>query len=218
MVIVLLVPIIPFLLFSDSIDTWFAAWQKNPPPPTMVALIVIALLATDVFLPVPSSLVTTLAGSQLGALLGILASFLGMTLGAVLGFALARWWGPPLVSWLTRADDLARTEKLSQKFGPLLILAGRGVPVLAEATVLLVGMHRMPWKVFLPPMLLSNLVLAIAYGLMGSFSNILGGMPLVMGISIVVPVLLVALFRAFSGSGEPATPSPTAPPPSRESQ
>lgn len=204
MIIVLLVPIIPFLLFGEAMDAWLAAWQENPPHPATLALVIIGLLATDVFLPIPSSLVTTLAGSQLGAIGGTLASFLGMTLGAAIGFGLARWCGPPLVRWLTRSDDLDRTAKLAARFGPLLLLVGRGVPVLAEASVLLLGMHGMNWRTFLPPVLLSNAVLAIAYALMGSFSDELGGLPFVLAVSVIVPVLLVAAFRIFSRRSDPS--------------
>ena len=198
MIAVLAVPIIPFLLFGERFEAAIGAWRENPPAPWIVTLIVVSLLATDIFLPIPSSVVSTLAGWQLGAVGGALASWLGMNLGAVIGFVLARWWGQPLVVWLTRPDDLARTNRLAERFGPLLLVLGRGVPVLAEATVLLCGMHGLSWRKFLPPVLLSNLGLAVAYAVFGEVAERYHWLPLALAVSIALPVVMVAAFRAFA--------------------
>ena len=199
MIVILAIPIVPFLLFGEQVDVWFAAWKKQPPATPAVAAVVVGLLATDVFLPVPSSVVATLAGYQLGAIGGTLTVWCGMTLGAVLGFALARWLGPRFVSWMTRQSDLARTQRLTDRFGPLILVLGRGVPVLAEASVLLMGMHGLSWRRFLPPVLLSNLGLSVAYAAFGEVAEKNGLLPLALGVSIALPVALVALFRAWSG-------------------
>src|SRR6187401_3464404 len=100
MIDVLAVPIVPFLLFGAQVEAALAAWRSNPPPPLVVAAVVIALLSTDILLPIPSSLVCTLAGWELGSVVGAAAASTGLSLGAVLGFALARRFGPSLVTWL----------------------------------------------------------------------------------------------------------------------
>lgn len=164
-----------------------------------VAAVVVGLLATDVFLPVPSSVVATLAGYQLGVIGGTGAVWCGMTVGAVIGFALARWLGPRFVSWMTRQSDLVRTQRLTDRYGPLILVLGRGVPVLAEASVLLLGMHGLSWRRFLPPVLLSNLGLALAYAAFGELAEKYSLLPLALGVSIALPVVMVALFRAWSG-------------------
>jgi membrane protein DedA with SNARE-associated domain len=109
------------------------------------------------------------------------------------------------VAWLTRKDDLDRTRRLAERFGPALLILGRGVPVLAEATVLLVGMHGLSWRRFLPPVLLSNLGLAIAYAWFGQFAEQHQWLPLALGISIALPVLMVAAFRSIA-KDEPEIP------------
>src|SRR5262245_47917306 len=133
MIVILAVPIVPFLLFGQRVDAWLAAWKQDPPAAPVVATVVVGLLATDVFLPIPSSVVATLAGYQLGVIGGTGAVWCGMTLGAIIGFTLARWLGPRFVSWMTRQADLQRTLRLTDRFGPLILVLGRGVPVLAEA-------------------------------------------------------------------------------------
>ncbi len=86
--IVLLVPIVPFVVFGEQLETWFHTWSEQPASRRVVAAVVVGLLATDIVLPIPSSLVSTFGGGQLGTLGGTLASWVGMTVAAVLGFAL----------------------------------------------------------------------------------------------------------------------------------
>jgi uncharacterized membrane protein YdjX (TVP38/TMEM64 family) len=204
MIVVLAVPIIPFLLFGqERVERQLQQWRERPPPALYVSGAVIALLASDIFLPIPSSAVSTLAGWQLGAVGGSLAAWAGMSLGAVIGFALAKWFGQPVVAWLTREKDLERTRQLAERFGPALLILGRGVPVLAEATVLLVGMHGLAWRRFLPPVLFANLGLAIAYAVFGEIAGRHQWLPLALGVSIALPVLMVAAFKLIARDHSP---------------
>lgn len=204
MVVVLAIPIVPFLIFGQHrVEKQLDDWRKDPPPALYVSAAVVALLASDIFLPIPSSAVSTLAGWQLGAVGGSLAAWAGMSLGAAIGFALARWFGQPAVAWLTRAGDLERTRVLAERFGPALLILGRGVPVLAEATVLLLGMHGLAWRRFLPPVLLANLILAIAYAVFGEIAGNQQWLPLAIGVSIALPVLMVAAFKLIATDRPP---------------
>lgn len=205
MIVILAIPIVPFLLFGRRFEQQLAEWRKNPPPAPAVAAVVVGLLATDVFLPIPSSVVATLSGYQLGAAWGTLAAWAGMSLGAVIGFALARSLGPRFVEWMTRQQDRERTQILADRYGPLLLVLGRGVPVLAEASVLLLGMHGLSWRRFLPPTLLANLGLALAYAVFGEVAERNALLPLALAVSVALPVLLVVAFRAWSGRARNAT-------------
>lgn len=198
MIAVLLVPIIPFLLLGSWSDAAWDRWQENPPSKSVIAIVVTTLLAVDIFLPIPSSLVSTLAGSQLGAPLGILFSWIGMTLGTIIGFALARQFGSRFALWFSSQRDLEKANLLSDRYGPLLLVIGRGVPVVAEASVLLLGMHNLPWKKFLPPVLLANLGLSIAYALFGEWTENHGGLPVAIAFSIAMPVLMAATLHVAS--------------------
>src|SRR5690348_10551855 len=103
----LLVPVIPFLSFGGWLEERVGAWLDPPPAPSVVALGTVAILATDILLPIPSSGVSTVAGAQLGILPATAASWLGMTLGAIGGFWLARSFGRPLAERLSSIEDLA---------------------------------------------------------------------------------------------------------------
>ena len=94
-VLALLVPIVPFLLLGESLDRRVDAWLDPPPPAATVALVTVAVLAVDVFLPVPSSLVSTFAGAQLGIAAATAASWLGMMAGAIVAFGFGAHAGGP---------------------------------------------------------------------------------------------------------------------------
>jgi membrane protein DedA with SNARE-associated domain len=142
-------------------------------------------------------MVNTMAGSQLGVAGGAATAWLGMTVGAVLGFAVARRWGRPVAAWFAKGEDLDRLEQWNTTYGPAVLVVFRAVPVLAEASVLLVGMHALSWRRFLPPVALSNLGIALAYALFGEVATRHGWLPLALGISIAFPLLLAAAARRW---------------------
>jgi len=203
MVLILAIPIVPFLLFGEQMEAWLHDLREDPPAAGWVAAIVIGLLASDIFLPVPSSVVSTLAGYNLGAALGTLVTWIGMNLGAILGFALAKAWGPRFVGWFSRPSDLERAAVMSERFGPVLLALARGVPVLAEASVLWMGMHGLSWRAFLPPVVVSNLALALVYCLVGDYA----GLAIALAASVAVPVLLAAAAQRWLPHSKQLPPS-----------
>ena len=79
--------IVPFVLWQEPIEAFFhdfgalegqARWLS--------AAILFGALALDIFLPVPSSLVSTLFGMLLGVGWGWLGSFLAMNVSAAIGY------------------------------------------------------------------------------------------------------------------------------------
>jgi hypothetical protein len=55
----------------------------------------------------------------------------------------------------------------------------------------------MSWRQFLPPVLFSNFVLALAYAGFGKVAKDWQLLPLAIGVSIAAPVLMIALFRLW---------------------
>jgi uncharacterized membrane protein YdjX (TVP38/TMEM64 family) len=198
MVVILAVPILPFLLFGEAVESAIGRWKANDPSQISVMLTVVLFLASDIFLPIPSSLICTLAGWELGAVAGTLINWLGMSLGAILGFALARRFGLPLARRFSREEDLAQTGAIVGRYGPAVLVLGRGVPVVAEASVLIAGLHALSWRKFLPPVLISNFGLAAAYAVVGRFAQNYVALPIALASSILVPVGLALMFRGWS--------------------
>jgi uncharacterized membrane protein YdjX (TVP38/TMEM64 family) len=198
--LVLALPIVPFVLVGDRLEGWFTALFDPPPSAATMWWLVAAAMATDVVLPVPSSMVATLAGAQLGVLGGTSASWAGMTFGATLAFALVRSWGRPLAERFVSTDDLARLDRLAMRLGPGLIVVTRAIPVFAEASVLLLGINRLAWRRFLPALCASNLGIALAYAAFGELAGRHSWLPLALAISVAAPLAVLGIARWFLSS------------------
>jgi uncharacterized membrane protein YdjX (TVP38/TMEM64 family) len=188
-VIVLLIPILPFVSFGESFETRITGWLDAALPPGTIAVLVVGLLASDILLPVPSSVVCTFSGKMLGFWVGTAASWCGMTLGTVAAFWLVRVFGRRLAERFSSADDLARTDALAKRIGPFVLVLTRPIPVLAEATVLLMGATRLAWWRFLLAIGLSNLGIAAAYAALGDRVQL----PTALAASIALPILAAAV-------------------------
>lgn len=195
--LVLLAPVVPFLLIGDWTEERVERWLDDTVSPGTTAGIVVGVLASDILLPVPSSFVSTLAGSRLGVAVGAGVIWLGMTAGAMLGFALARALGRPLAQRFSSTADLARMEGLAARGGPAVLALTRPLPVLAEASVLLLGALGLSWRQFLPMLFLANLGLAAAYAALGYWAHEQGNLPVALAASMVVPVLATVIARRW---------------------
>ncbi|NND97696.1 MAG: TVP38/TMEM64 family protein [Pirellulaceae bacterium] len=194
---VLLIPILPFLFFGGQVDDWLRGLAEDPPAPTATFALIVGLLATDILLPIPSSVISTLSGWQLGWFWGTVATWVGMNLGAVIGFALARRYGQPFAAWFSKPGDLERMMQISDRYGPTVLVLTRAMPVFAEASVLIAGIHQLSWRRFIPAIALSNLGIAIAYSVFGDFAQRHQWLPLALGVSIAVPVLVAAIAKRY---------------------
>lgn len=197
MCVVLLVPIVPFLFFGGQLEDWLRGLADDQPSPGTTAALVIGLLATDILLPIPSSVISTLSGWQLGWLVGTLATWIGMNLGAVIGFALSRQFGQPFALWFSKSEDLEQMRQISDQYGPLVLVLTRAMPVFAEASVLIAGIHRLSWRRFLPAVLLSNLGIAVAYAAFGNYAERHQWLPLALAVAIALPVAVATIAKRF---------------------
>ncbi|MCA9166874.1 MAG: TVP38/TMEM64 family protein [Planctomycetales bacterium] len=190
LLVVLLIPIVPFAIWHEPLEAWIRARLAQPMSATAVASWIVGLLATDILLPIPSSFLSTLGGSRLPPAIAIGASWLGLTLGSVIGFAASRICGR---AWAMRSvgdKQASYLEEFGESHAAWLLVTTRPLPVLAEATVLWLGAQRLSWRSFLPPVLLANLGIAIAYSSLGHFAAAHAWLPLALSVSIALPVLI----------------------------
>jgi uncharacterized membrane protein YdjX (TVP38/TMEM64 family) len=193
--LVLLVPIVPFLFFHSAVERWIGELIEAPPRPPTIILLVIGLLSIDVLLPVPSSLVSTLAGGQLSLGTATLTSWVGLNLGATLGFGLSRTYGRAIAERMAAPADLDRMQRVSDRYATGALVLTRGLPILAEAMVLLMGIQRLPWRRFWPPVLLSNLGLAMGYSILGHYAGRHHWLPVALSVSVALPLLATWWYR-----------------------
>jgi uncharacterized membrane protein YdjX (TVP38/TMEM64 family) len=160
-------------------------------PSSVAAMLVIGLLAADIILPVPSSVVIAFAGKMLGFWGGTVAAWCGMTVGAVVAFGLTRKFGRPMALRFATNSDLERMDALASRLGVLVLTLARPVPILAEASVLLMGTTRLQWWRFLAAVGLSNLGIAAAYAALGDSATL----SVVLIASISLPLLAGGIAR-----------------------
>jgi uncharacterized membrane protein YdjX (TVP38/TMEM64 family) len=193
--IVLVVPIALVALRGESFADQIARWQTDPPARGALVALVVAILAADVVLPVPSGPINTLAGSQLGVVLGTAASAAGMTLGAAIAFALARCWGRPLAERLSSDEQLREADRACREHGPWMLVLTRPLPIVAEAAVLVAGGLKMPLRDFAPPVALSNVAIAVTYSVLGQQAAAHGWLPLAVCASVALPLAIALYYR-----------------------
>ncbi|CAK15433.1 3-dehydroquinate synthase [Pseudomonas entomophila] len=197
-----------FLLFEQQIQDFLAHLElylpDSPARKAHLALLLIALLALDVVLPVPSSVVALLAVAALGSVGGYLVIFVGLCLGAWLGYALGAGYLRVLSGRLGLHQR--KPGQLGQKLGTLSLICLRGVPVLAETSVVAAGMQHYPLRAFVLVTTLANMGLALAYCAIGSFLIEQNALLVTLLASMVLPGLFIAGYSLFKRLRKPATP------------
>ncbi len=169
---VLALIIVPFLFFAEQIENWTVTFKQSAAShPLVTAAILFLLLASDILLPIPSSIVSTSAGYLLGFVGGTLASLAGMTFSCIAGYWVGLRFGRPVAERLVGEGELARMERINEKFGNWVIVVARAVPVLAEASVLFAGVGRMPASRFFMISTLSNLGVSMVYAAVGRLDD-----------------------------------------------
>jgi uncharacterized membrane protein YdjX (TVP38/TMEM64 family) len=191
--------ILPFLLWGEDIERLAPDLLSGADTRLLIAGIGVALLVTDLVLPIPSSIVSVTLCLLLGPLLGALAVALGMLGGFLCGYllgrllpraALRRWVGAEL--W----DAVSRRAADS---GALWIMASRPVPVLAEATAVIAGSLGVPFPTALAAALASSLGVAACYGVAAAAGLSVGGFWLAFAASMLLSALLWFLSRIWRG-------------------
>lgn len=161
--------LVPFALFESSVNAWTRAFLAQPHAPWILGIVIAALLAADVLLPVPSSIVSIGAGALLGFGGGLVASTAGMTLGCIVGYWLGLRAARRPAERLLGSGEMAKLERAHSLFGEWIVLLLRPVPVLAEASVVFAGMGNMRFARFLAMTSLANLLISAGYAWMGAF-------------------------------------------------
>lgn len=201
LLVVLLIPIIPFVIFGDTSEAWFQQHIIDNRTLSggfvITALSIIAALVVDILLPVPSSAVLTFAGAKFGFVLATIIGWCGLTLAAVAGYGIGYFLSRSRVARFSKREEVEIASDWFARYGHWLLAGFRALPVLAEASVLLAGIYRMRLADFWPPVLLANFVIAAIYALLGSVAAQTGWFGIAFWLSAILPVLLLLIWLMF---------------------
>ena len=192
--------LLPFLLFEQQFNAFAEYVTRSDTSRWLVATTVFALLALDVFLPVPSSIVSTASGVLLGFVPGTAVVWGGMMAGCLLGYAVGSR-GSRAARRLVGEEGIARAAQLVKRYGDLTIVLCRPVPVLAEASVVFAGLVRAHYGRFIRLTAASNLGIAAGYAAVGAYSRRLDSYSFVIAFlgALLLPGLFILISRTTFG-------------------
>jgi uncharacterized membrane protein YdjX (TVP38/TMEM64 family) len=190
--------LLPFLLFEHQFNEFAARVTAGGTPRWIVAAAIFSLLAFDVFLPVPSSIVSTAAGVLLGVATGTAVVWSGMMAGCLVGYWIGAR-GAGAAERLVGGDGIARASALFARYGDLTIVLCRPVPVVAEASVVFAGIVRAHFARFAQLTAISNLGIALGYAAFGAYSLWLDSFLVAFLGALALPGLFLLISRLTFG-------------------
>lgn len=198
--LLLLVVLLPFGLFGESLEAWTATFiATTRDQPVFTGLVLGLLLVSDILLPVPSSIVSTAAGFLLGFFGGLLTSFLGMSVGSLLGYWLGKRAGRGAATWIVGGQELERFRVIAQRWGVWGIIIARPIPVLAEVSAFAAGIGGMDLKQYLLLSSLANLGISAVYAATGAFAASSDAFFFAFGASLLLPGLGMIVGKKVGG-------------------
>lgn len=165
-VLMLAVIVVPFLLYEELFDRLaeeLLSGERN----LEIFLGTAFLLAADVFVPIPSSAVSVSAGMLLTTPEAFLACFIGLSGSALLGYGFGYYFRRMHFERWYQDDEFRNLSMQLSRYGFLVLLICRGIPILAELSVMVAGFHRYPFRKFLGVVTLGNVLLAFLYAVIG---------------------------------------------------
>ncbi|MCA0940083.1 3-dehydroquinate synthase [Salipiger pacificus] len=177
-----------FLLFDGRTETLVTDLLSGTQTVSGLWALIVAALALDVVLPVPSSVVNVSAGTLLGVAWGTFACWIGMTLSCLLGYWIGATGGSRALGRLLGRDFLARSAEVSERIALGSVLMMRAVPVLAETSTIAAGVAGLPLRKFLGVVALANLGIAAAYASLGALALEVDSFLLALCAALALPV------------------------------
>jgi uncharacterized membrane protein YdjX (TVP38/TMEM64 family) len=165
------VVLVTFFIWGDWFVNIFTAqgsiqWLENYGGWAWV--IGILVLMSDLFLPLPSTIIMSAIGYLYGTLSGGLIAALGSFLAGALGYWLCRFVGDNAAKRILGERDYERSLKLSSsEIGIWIVMLSRWLPVFPEVISCLAGMTRMSAIKFHLALFCGSLPLGFAYAYIG---------------------------------------------------
>ena len=157
-------------VFGFSLEPWARERLFNAGIPG--AAVVVVLLAIDIFIPVPSSVVMVLSGAAFGVLWGSVLGVVGSIAGEWLGFELARRYGTSLSTrFIGDAAERERLNRILMTHGAAAVAVTRALPVVMETMSVVAGLSTMRRSTFLIASLIGTVPIVVVYAYAGAMSR-----------------------------------------------
>jgi membrane protein DedA with SNARE-associated domain len=176
------------ILTDESLRAWLS---KLPPGAALAA--VAALLASDLILPIPSSVVLSAGGASGAGWLAVAAAgSVGMIAGNVIGYWACRLLGEKAFRRFVKPEEAERFGKWLDRWGAPAMVISRLVPMMAETLSCLAGAGRMGFPRFLAALVVGTVPMAAFFAFWGEKGQN------VVVVSLAVPAAAWLAFAMFS--------------------
>lgn len=152
-----------------SLESGASRWLADPG--LSGAILIVALLALDVFFPVPSSLVMVLSGAAFGVTAGAALALVGSMAGEWLGFELVRRYGRRVSGKMMSDVELERFQRFFATHGVAAVIMTRPLPIVMEAMSIVAGLSGMSRSAFLAASFVGTAPIVLVYAYAGAFSR-----------------------------------------------
>jgi len=176
-------------ILGFSFEPWARAWMANAG--VSGAAVVVGLLAVDIFIPVPSSIIMILSGAAFGVAWGSLLAFAGSIGGEWLGFELARKYGTALSTrFIGDERERQRLNDALMTHGAAAIAVTRALPVVMETMSIVAGLSPMRRSTFLIASAIGTAPIVVVYAYAGAKSRETGSL---------IPAIVILMAVAAAG-------------------
>lgn len=160
----------PLLIYGDAIDEQFGGeegLERLRAYGDWAWLAGIALIVSDLVLPVPSTAVISSLGMLYGPWVGGLVGGVGSTLAGLVAYGGCRLLGRRVQVALVGPDNLDKLGKFFDRYGLWAIALSRWMPLLPEALCCLAGLSRMRFGPFLAALACGSFAMGFAFAWLG---------------------------------------------------
>lgn len=151
-----------------------------------------SLLALDVFLPIPSSIVMFFNGSVLGVLIGGLLSLISCLVSSVIGYFFGKAFYKKLNKNYTE-EELNKSVHIVNNYGFVGLILTRGIPILSEAIAILCGNMAYSFRHFFMASFIGYVPVCFMYSFIGSHSMGQDGFLWAFGINVFIAAIFLAM-------------------------
>lgn len=148
----------------------------------------ILLLASDLMLPVPGTVVVSALGYIYGTVLGGLIATAGLMAAGLLGYGLGRLFGERFARRWLGDRDFETGRKLFESGGGWVVALSRSLPILPEVISCTAGLVRMPFRRFVTALACGSVPMGFLFAAIGRTGHDAPGWTVVL--SLVIPALL----------------------------
>ena len=184
------------IISTDSIKDFLQTLQASDH--VFIAMIIVGLLFADLFIAVPTLTISLLAGYFLGWIPGVIAVALGFYSAGVTGYLISRRYGEGVLKRIYRDEErLHDIQDAFNRFGPMVLILCRAMPILPEVSSCMAGATRMHFTRYLMLYSIGSIPYAILATYAGSVSTLEDPRPAIIT-AIAISLVLWFVWYVFT--------------------